>query len=126
MNACDVVGYVYDGACYCDGCKPDAPDDEVGVMFADGIDESTGATCDTCGACLVDMGDACAPSWEILGTRDAAGTYATTETGRATRWATCNRCNASRPHYKPDARTRLRALCGDASCPSCATGRLHF
>jgi len=39
MKSYDIIGYTYDGAAYCDECKPTVRDDEspdeIGVIFAE-------------------------------------------------------------------------------------------
>lgn len=48
MNCYDVIGYVHDGAMYCADCKPDAPEDEIGVVFGESETDCP-SHCDTCG-----------------------------------------------------------------------------
>lgn len=49
MNSCDVIGWVYDGALYCEDCKPDAPEDDVSPIFADSETDCP-SHCETCDA----------------------------------------------------------------------------
>lgn len=118
MHACDILAYVYDGAIYCDECRPAGHDsDECSPIFGDHESDVIGATCDTCGSCYVDGN-----GWTLHG--DATDP-------QVTRWAKCRLCGHQHPiavggyDYR---RARAESLAGKLYCPSCCgkRGTLHF
>lgn len=56
MNSFDIIAWHHEGAAFCPDCPPSKGNshDEPWPVFADSLEEENGATCDACGACLVD------------------------------------------------------------------------
>lgn len=105
MKSFDVIAWHYDGAVYCDGCKPNVSDAEMddngGPVFADDEESTIGSTCDACGACYV-AGEGWTP-------HDAA-------VGDGVTWFVCNRCN----HHHP---TTADLTSDPPECSNCGYGR---
>lgn len=123
MHATDIIAYVHaDGFALCDRCGDD-DDEQQHPIFADNAEETIGTTCDGCRACYIT--GAVGLMWE------PASSFAPDAPPNGIRWAVCtvrrgrSGCNHHYPVFQPDAPTRLAALRGELSCPSCH-GELHF
>jgi len=107
MKSYDIIGYTYDGAAYCDECKPmvrdDESPDEIGVIFAENDFETIGTTCDGCNACYT-------------GSRWTTREDATNANHHL--WSKCSECNAQRPHERSYAAEEVREL-RHGGCASC-------
>jgi hypothetical protein len=53
MKAWEIIGWVFDGACYCTDHKPKGNDDEVSPIFAS-AEGNEDTTCDICNCSLTE------------------------------------------------------------------------
>lgn len=107
MKSYDVIGYTYDGAAFCDDCKPTVRDDEsadeLGVIFAENDFETIGTTCDACRRCYTGAG------WMD---------HSEATNAAFTLWSKCSSCNTQRPHERAYAADESREL-STGGCVSC-------
>lgn len=121
MHSCDIIGYIYDGECYCDDCvsEQDPDYDDFYPIFADSTD-LIGACCAGCQSYFEPLSFSWIDKDYAIG-KDEKGRY-------NLRWTTCPKCNGKLGYDKNNsdfADKRLEAFRNQLTCNNCHSAT-HF